>query len=657
MGKANYEIKRPKTMLRRFILRNSDRFLSRWIVLFFDLSIVLGAYLISVVLRFNFEYSTISEGITIEKLPLVGMAYLIGFAFSRSHIGVIRHTGISDALNIFKGTSIAVVLIGSISSVVLYGFPDYLKFFYVPNSIILIHFLLSVVVLIGTRFMVKLLYNRFQSSREFKATRVMIYGAGASGIITKNTLQHDTSREYEIVNFVDDNPSKIGKSIEGIPIISNDKAFSVGHLTKHKLSEVIISIQSALPTIKRNEIVDQCLQQNLQVKVVPPVTNWIQGELSAKQIKSVRIEDLLEREPIVLDSENVKRELYGKRVLVTGAAGSIGSEIVRQCMHYGPEKVILLDQAESALYELELELKSKFKNFHDKANCVIGDVRDYSRMRRIFDVFRPDIVFHAAAYKHVPLMEDNPYEAVGVNVLGTKNIADLAVEFNSEKFVMVSTDKAVNPTNVMGATKRTAELYTQSLGQQRNCNTQFITTRFGNVLGSNGSVIPVFRKQIAKGGPITVTHRDITRFFMTIPEACNLVLEAGSMGKGGEIFVFDMGESVKIYDLAKKMVKLSGLELGRDIEIVEVGLRPGEKLYEELLTGKENTLATHHKKILIAETQTLQYSQLLMALDRLETAHRSNDNLDLVASLKSIVPEYISRNSIFESLDLQTSVQ
>jgi FlaA1/EpsC-like NDP-sugar epimerase len=644
-------------MLRKFILRNSDRFLSRWIVLLFDLFIVLGAYLISVVLRFNFEYTHIPEGLVLEKMPLIGGAYLIGFALSRSHVGVIRHTGVSDALNIFKGTFIAVIIIGSLSTLSLYFFKENLDYLYIANSILLIHFLLSIVVLIGTRFMVKLLYNRFQSSQEVKATRVMIYGAGASGIITKNTLQHDTSREYDIVNFIDDNPSKIGKSIEGIPIIGNTKAFSKAHIEKHKIAQVIISIQSALPGARRNQIVDQCLQQNLQVKVVPPVSNWIQGELSTKQIKAVRIEDLLEREPIMLDSENVSRELKGKRVLVTGAAGSIGSEIVRQCLHYNPEQVILLDQAESALYELELELKSKFKSFNDLASCVIGDVRDYRRMRRIYDVFKPDIVFHAAAYKHVPLMEDNPYEAVGVNILGTKNIADLAVEFKAEKFVMVSTDKAVNPTNVMGATKRTAELYTQSLGKQTDCQTQFITTRFGNVLGSNGSVIPVFRKQIAKGGPITVTHRDITRFFMTIPEACNLVLEAGSMGKGGEIFVFDMGESVKIYDLAKKMVKLSGLELGKDIEIVEVGLRPGEKLYEELLAGKENTLPTHHKKIMIAQTQTLKYSQLLMSLDRLQTAHKGNDNLNLVSSLKAIVPEYISKNSIFESLDLQTSAQ
>lgn len=641
-------------MIRKFILRNSDRFLSRWIVLLFDLSIITGAFLISVILRFNFEYADIPHGLILPKLPFVIGAYLVGFWIARSHVGVIRHTGVSDAFNIFKGASIAILILGGTSIIMVNFFKDHLDYLYISNSILLIHFLLNVVVLIGTRFVVKLLYARFQTSNEIKATRVMIYGAGASGIITKNTLQHDTSREYQIVNFIDDNPRKNGKSIEGIPIINNEKAFSPAHLEKNQIDQVIISIQSALPAARRNQIVNQSLQNNLQVKVVPPVNNWIQGELSTKQIKPVRIEDLLEREPIVLDSDNISRELKGKRVLVTGAAGSIGSEIVRQCLHYNPEQVVLLDQAESALYELELELKSKYKELSNCAVCVIGDVRDYRRMTKVFNVFKPNIVFHAAAYKHVPLMEDNPYEAVGVNVLGTKNIADLAVDHHAEKFVMVSTDKAVNPTNVMGATKRTAELYTQSLGRYNNSGTQFITTRFGNVLGSNGSVIPVFRKQIAKGGPITVTHRDITRYFMTIPEACNLVLEAGSMGKGGEIFVFDMGESVRIYDLAKKMIKLSGLELGKDIEIVEVGLRPGEKLYEELLTGKENTLPTHHKKIMIAQTTTLEFAQITLSLDRLRTAYQGDDNLDLVASLKGIVPEFISNNSVFESLDLKT---
>ncbi len=645
-------------MIRKFILRNSDRFLSRWLVLLFDLIIVAGSYQLAVVLRYNFEMSSIPSHLILTKLPFIITAYLVGFLISNSHVGVIRHTGVHDAYNIAKGGFMG-VLIAGFAGLITNGFEGTLfrQLFHIPNSVLLIHFLMSLVVLIGSRFMVKLLYVRFQSSVERKATRVMIYGAGASGIITKNTLNHDTSREYQIVAFIDDNPNKIGKSIEGISIIGNVKAFSESFLAKHKVDQVIISIQTALLSKRRNEIVDQCLKNNLQVKVVPPVDNWIQGELSTKQIKAVKIEDLLERAPIELNNENVTREVRDKVVLVTGAAGSIGSEIARQVLHYDPRLVILLDQAESALYELENELKSSHPEFCKKANCVIADVSDYHRMRKVFNTYRPQLVFHAAAYKHVPLMEENPYEAVSVNILGTKKVADLAVEFKSQKFVMVSTDKAVNPTNVMGATKRTAELYTQSLGKHNKSGTQFITTRFGNVLGSNGSVIPLFRKQIEKGGPITLTHRDITRYFMTIPEACNLVLEAGAMGKGGEIFVFDMGESVKIYDLAKKMIKLSGLQLGKDIEIVEVGLRPGEKLYEELLATKENTLATHHPKIMVAQTTTMEYSGMLMAIDRLKHSHRQGDNLDVVAAVKSIVPEFISNNSIFERLDLKSSVK
>jgi FlaA1/EpsC-like NDP-sugar epimerase len=640
-------------MLRKIILRNSDRFLSRWIVLVFDLLVVSTTYQASIILRYNLELSSVPQGLILTKLPFILFSYLIGFTISKSHVGVIRHTGISDAYAIFRGGLISLLILSVGSNLAFYYQPDYMRFLVVPNSILVIHFLLGIVVLIGSRFAVKLVFFRFQTEREVKATSVMIYGAGASGVITKNTLEHDTSREYRIVCFVDDNPKKIGKSIEGIPIVPNERALSKDYLVKNKVDQVILSIQTGISVKRKNEIVDQSLGLDIEVKVIPPVDSWIQGELSTKQIKSVRIEDLLEREEIKLNSENVQREVNGKRVLITGAAGSIGSEIVRQVLHYNPKQVILLDQAESPMYELSLELKNRFDNFDSIAECVIADVTDVNRLDNVFRSFSPDLIFHAAAYKHVPLMEDNPYEAVAVNVLGTKNMADLAVKYRVSKFVMVSTDKAVNPTNVMGATKRTAELYTQSVGSKVGVQTQFITTRFGNVLGSNGSVIPVFRRQLEKGGPVTLTHRDITRYFMTIPEACNLVLEAGAMGKGGEIFVFDMGESVKIYDLAKKMIKLSGFELGKDMEIVEVGLRPGEKLYEELLTGKENTLETHHPKIMIAQTILMDHNSIHLAIERVRMALNSNDNLELVAALKSLVPEFISNNSIYECLDLQ----
>lgn len=640
-------------MLKKFIISNSERFLSRWVVLIFDLFLVIFAYQSAVLLRFNLEPSAIPEQLLLEKLPLILGAYLIGFLFSRSHVGVIRHTSLVDTYAIFKA--------GAIGAAIVTAFSGYSRFtglasawLSLPFSIVFIHFLLNLFLMITSRLMIKLIFHTFRA-RNSARKKVLVYGAGTLGLITKNTLQDDTSSRFEIVGFIDDNPSKVGKSLEGIRIFSPAKALQADFLNRNKISQVIIAIQSGIAPEKRAEIVEECLKYDLRVKEVPAVDNWIHGELSAKQIKNIRIEDLLERETIKLDTSNISRELRGKVVLVTGAAGSIGSEIARQCIRYKPSKLVLLDQAESAMYELDYELKEMGSNDYACIKCIIGDVRDQDRMERVFEVCRPQVVFHAAAYKHVPLMESNPYEAVGVNIFGTKIIADKAAEFGVDKFVLVSTDKAVNPTNVMGATKRTAELYTQSLGNRPGCKTQFITTRFGNVLGSNGSVIPIFRKQINSGGPITITHRDITRYFMTIPEACSLVLEAGAMGQGGEIYVFDMGRSVKIYDLARKMIKLSGLQLGKDIEIKEIGLRPGEKLYEELLTQKENTQATYHPKIMIAKTARLDYSHLEIALADLEDCKRRYDNYRLVRGIKEIVPEFKSNNSEFASLDLKKS--
>jgi FlaA1/EpsC-like NDP-sugar epimerase len=393
-------------------------------------------------------------------------------------------------------------------------------------------------------------------------------------------------------------------------------------------------------------VVEKCLSYNTRVLNVPPISSWINGQLSFKQIKKVKIEDLLERDEIVLDKEKTYAQLHNKIILVTGAAGSIGSEIVRQIIHFNPQKIILLDQAESAIYDLVNELKEfKQTSFEE----VIADIRNNQRMENVFKHFKPQIVYHAAAYKHVPLMEMNPSEAVSTNVGGTKIVADLAVKYAVEKFVFVSTDKAVNPTSVMGASKRAAEIYIQSLGI--TTKTKFITTRFGNVLGSNGSVIPLFKKQIEKGGPITITHPEITRYFMTIPEACQLVLEAGCMGNGSEIFIFDMGKSVKIVDLAIKMIRLSGLTVGKDIEIVYTGLRPGEKLYEELLNNAENTLPTHNKHIMIAKVQPYNFENIKPEVLKLIELFETQDNIKIVKQLKSIVPEYISNNSIYESLD------
>jgi FlaA1/EpsC-like NDP-sugar epimerase len=526
----------------------------------------------------------------------------------------------------------------------------------ISKATLLVHFLLVIFLLIGSRLVIKALYYRIVSTKMTLKTNVLIYGAGSSGLITKQTLENEMSSKYNVVGFIDDNPSKVGKSLIGAPVHSPKKALDQEFLLRNGVTEMILSIQK-LDNHKKRAIIDSCLELNLKTKVIPPVDRWIQGELSSAQIKSVRIEDVLSREQIKLDSSNIARELNGKVVLVTGAAGSIGSEIVRQVLHFRPSKVVLVDQAESPLYELELDVKTHYSLFFPLLEVVVADVSDRSRMQNVFERFGPQVVFHAAAYKHVPLMEEHPYEAVRVNVGGTSNLTALSLEYGVEKFVMVSTDKAVNPTNVMGATKRVAELIVQSRERSGGAPTQFITTRFGNVLGSNGSVIPVFKKQIDQGGPLTITHRDITRYFMTISEACNLVLEAGAMGNGGEIFVFDMGQSVKIMDLAKKMIQLSGLEEGRDIEIQEIGLRPGEKLYEELLATEENTKETHHEKIMIADVLPEPASEVDRGIEKLlSELEKAGNEEAIVRQIKELVPEFISNNSPYSQLDPSETV-
>lgn len=642
-------------MLRKFVQKNTDRYLARWVIYLFDLGMVLVCYGLATLVRFNFDLIEAQNSEVVPKAVLVLFFYAMGFLVSRAYVGIIRHTNMVDALNVAKGAAFAVICLFTLSFLEP-GSAASSNFFYVPRSIIVIHFLCVLFFLIGSRLLVKYFYESLIVARTASQTRVMIYGAGTSGLTTMNTLTQDSSREVSVVGFIDDNQYKLGKAIGGVPVFSPEKVFNHRFITRHRPDQIIISIQKSLSSKRKKDIVEKALEYGLQVKIVPPFESWIRGELSAKQIKPVKIEDLLERDPIVLDNVNISREVRDKVVMVTGAAGSIGSEIVRQLLHYKPRKVVLLDQAESALYDLEVEIRNNTPEKLHLTDVVIADVSNEKRMRTAFEAFKPEIVFHAAAYKHVPLMEDNPYEAVNVNVFGTKIVADLSVEYRVQKFVLVSTDKAVNPTNVMGATKRTAEIYTQSIGSVRGNVTQFIITRFGNVLGSNGSVIPLFKNQIERGGPITLTDKKITRFFMTIPEACNLVLEAGAMGQGEEIFVFDMGESVRIYDLAKKMIKLSGLEVGKDIEIKEIGLRPGEKLYEELLAVKENTKKTYHPKIMIAQVEKYSLTKVREAFAELDKSMEHCENLELVGCLKRIVPEYISNNSVFASLDMKKIV-
>ncbi len=634
-------------MLRRIAKLYSSQFLSRWIVLAFDSLVVGAAFLASYLIRFNFNYIDINPYDVQLQLGMIVSAYIVGFFVFQSFSGIIRHTGLMDAFKIFKAS-----LLGFLISLVLVSvFRNYppASRLVVSYGVLATLFLLSMFFLLGSRLMIRLAYLHLVKKLSKKRINVIIYGAGSAGLLTKNVLLQDAVYHYEIISFVDDNPSKIRKTLEGIPVISSYKALRPTYVKRHQVEQMIIAIQNMRPERKK-KVVETGLELHLNVKVVPPIDLWINGQLSSQQLRRVKIEELLERDPIKLDSKNVIRELKNKVVMVTGAAGSIGSEIARQVLNYAPARVILLDQAESPLYDLQFELKNSkaHKHLFGSIEFVIANVKDRLRLNRIMELYRPHIIYHAAAYKHVPLMEGNPYEALLVNVFGTKIVADLAVKYEVEKFVMVSTDKAVNPTNIMGASKRIAEIYIQSLS---NGQTRFVTTRFGNVLGSNGSVVPLFRKQIESNGPVTVTHKDITRYFMTIPEACNLVLEAGAMGGGSDIFVFDMGSPVKIYDMARKMIQLYGLDPDRDIEIIETGLRPGEKLYEELLNDKENTLPTHHPKIMRARVDALTHEEASQFINELSELILDADEFALVGMMKRIVPEYVSNNSVYETLD------
>ncbi len=612
----------------------------RWIILVIDLCICTASLVLAYLLRFNFTEPPLADK---NDIPMVFAVVLITrtifFLASKIYAGIIRYTSTEDAKRIFINVSLGTLFFILLNT----GSYIYNRVFLIPFSLVFIEMMSTIFIMISSRVLVKLLYLN-QKGRLQDKINVIIYGAGEAGIIAKRTLDRDAGTKYKVLAFIDDDRTKNKKKLEGVSIYMRDE---LPHLLReNEVAHVIISVQNLSAAI-RQEIVEICFANSTKVLTVPPINNWINGELSFKQIKKIRIEDLLGRDPIQIDLDKIKSILSSKSILVTGAAGSIGSELVRQIVKFAPSKLILLDQAESPLYDLEMELADYSKN--QQAEFVIGDIRNLQRLENVFRTYSPDLVFHAAAYKHVPLMEDNPSEALFTNVLGTKNVADLAVKYKAKEFVMVSTDKAVNPTNVMGASKRIAEMYIQSLNAQSE--TKFITTRFGNVLGSNGSVIPRFKKQIEKGGPITITHPEITRYFMTIPEACQLVLEASATGKGGEIFIFDMGNSVKIVDLAHKMIRLSGLTLDKDIQIVYTGLRPGEKLFEELLNVKENTLKTHHSQLLIAKIAPADYTIIKQKTDELIELFDSQNNQSIVAKMKEIVPEFKSNNSVFEKLD------
>lgn len=629
----------------------------RWVVLIIDILIVFISYIAS-----NFILNSFLNTFSLEKLlfklPIVVILYFICFLYFKTYKGIVKKTGLKDAENVFI-SNISAFLILLLISFVFRKFIEsgnqetniFSLLFRMSYSVIFVHLFITTVVMVVARLYYKWIYDYF-FSKNIGIEKVLIYGAGDSGYITRDILQNDTQYNIKVIGFIDDNPSKIGKIVDGVKIYSiND--ITNQFVEKHNISEIIISIQN----VKTNQLLN--LSKSLEelpvkIKIIPPISKWIDGTYKSKQIKELKIEDLLGRESIKLDNPIINQNLKGKKVLITGAAGSIGSEIARQIAVMDIEQLILIDQAESALYDIQQTLKNKIsEEKQNKIHYIVSSVRDQKRMSSLFNKYRPQVVFHAAAYKHVPLMEKFPYEAINTNIYGTKIIADLANEFEAEKFVMVSTDKAVNPTNVMGATKRVAEIYVNCIS--RISKTNYIVTRFGNVLGSNGSVIPLFKRQLDYGGPLTVTHPDITRFFMTIPEACQLVLEAAIMGKGGEIFVFDMGESMKIIDLAKRMIRLSGYKYPEEIDIKIVGLRPGEKIYEELLATDENTVKTHHEKIMIAKVNTDKCDKNKILIEELclmsSQIEKHEHVINLVARIKEIVPEFKSKNSEFEKLD------
>ncbi len=629
------------------------RILPRWLVFLLDLFLVCFCIFLSRMLKLNFNWDQIGVGLRFMMGVALALNAVLFFLF-KSYAGIIRYTNLEDTSRLVMVNAIAAF------------FYLVLNIFFLKSGnyftlqIVAINFFITSFVIISYRLTVRYVFNFYKNIShngvKVLKKKVVVYDTSADGLHIKKVMNSLPDGDMQVVAFLDDSFITTGKLLEGIPIYSTQEN-SLAKLSAEGV-EILIMASKVIDTSKLNELVDNCLKYSIKIQQVPAMRDWLNGKLDTQQLQNINIEDLLEREVIKIHNEAIYSELKGKKILVTGAAGSIGSELVRQLLNYRPSLLIMCDKAETPMHEFMLEIQEKFNNPAVKA--YMGDICDKNRMEHLFEIYNPQIVFHAAAYKHVPLMEDNPSIAVLNNVGGTKTLAELAVANNVEKFVMVSTDKAVNPTNVMGASKRIAEIFTQSFFKQlstaneNNADakiTKFVTTRFGNVLGSNGSVIPRFQKQLEKGGPITVTHPDITRYFMTIPEACLLVIEAGVMGQGGEIFVFDMGKPIKIADLARKVIKLSGKEPDRDIQIVYTGLRPGEKLYEELLSSAENSRPTYHEKILIADVRQYDFSVVEKKVNKLISSASRHYTLETVSLMKDLVPEFVSNNIAYEKIN------
>ncbi|MCG2611274.1 polysaccharide biosynthesis protein [Flavobacterium sp. SM15] len=624
-------------------------YLPRWIILSLDIIMVLIS---------GFLGHLLFKGIGIHfknnyNFFLVATLYMsvsiFFFWIFRTYAGIIRHSGFIDAVKLFMAQSctfLSLLFLNTFFDVFKHG-----KLFL--NTRLFISIVLSFCFLLLYRIIVKQVFEHYlNESKANYTTKALIYGADANSVSVANALRFETPLRFKIIGFIDKENKNSSKRLLDLPILSTNRRVPV--LLRSRKADALIIADNTLSKDEKLEIVSDCLNYNFKVFNTPKITDWEDPENISKKIKSFQIQDLLERPPIQLDNLAISNQIKGKTILITGAAGSIGSEIVWQVSAFDPAKIILLDQAETPLHHLSIEIGNAITK--SAVETIIADIRNLDAIESVFISHAPDIVYHAAAYKHVPLMEENPAQAIFTNVQGTKNLADLSVKYNVERFVMVSTDKAVNPSNVMGASKRIAEKYVQSLNihlqSAATKHTKFITTRFGNVLGSNGSVVPLFTKQIENGGPITITHPEIIRYFMTIPEACQLVLEAGAMGSGGELFIFDMGKPVKIIDLAYKMIRLAGLRPEKDVKIQIVGLRPGEKLFEELLNDSSKTLPTHHEKIMIAKDETENYADVSELVNELIETAKGFDSKEIVIRMKAIVPEYISMNSAFTSLDV-----
>jgi FlaA1/EpsC-like NDP-sugar epimerase len=617
----------------------SNRLVPSWIIFTVDLTINTISIFFAYLLRFNFnipaEYTATLFPIVFAILTIKSILYYIG----RTHSNIVRYISIRELVRLLIIILLSTLVLGSINLVYFI----LAKTVIVPFSILIIDFFISAFALVLVRMLVKVFFSELKNNSANK-TNAVIFGTEELAVSVKRVLDMDPESSYKFVAFIDNEKDTHKKMVEGINIYNYKK---LDHVIRDFSVKSLIIAKSQISPALKNNIVEKCLKMNVKVMFVQNVKSWIKGGIDVKQIKNIRIEDLLERDPIILDTTEIRKKIGNKTILVTGAAGSIGSEIVRQVSGFSPYKIIMLDQAETPLHNIEIEMAAQNNNF--RTEIVLADITNSLKLKHLFETQKIDIIYHAAAYKHVPMMERHPTEAVKNNIYGTKLLADFAVRYKVPKFVMISTDKAVNPTNVMGASKRISEIYTQSLNEFGLTN--FITTRFGNVLGSNGSVIPLFKKQIENGGPVTVTDPEVSRYFMTIPEACQLVLEASAMGNGGEIFIFDMGKSIKVIDIAKNMIRLSGLEVGKDIGIKFVGLRPGEKLYEELLCDRENSLPTHHPKIMIVKVAHTDVNLVSDYLNTFEKLIKNQNNIEMVKLMKKVVPEYLSQNSIYEILD------